>query len=201
MLDDFAPFDLSRGGVRVHGRIGEAWPHGIARVRLGAPNGPSSIRNGLDWLLASAAGIERPFAEIHAREHGDVGPYFREAIDRDIAREALRTLMAIREEGLRRPLPFAPYSAWALHAAPTPVLGMRDAARTWRGGERQWGEGSGDAWQLVLRGRDLFGDEALRDEFARLAGTIYGALATGASEPIDIAGIEVPAADDGEEAA
>ncbi len=188
-------------GVRVHGRIGDAWPHGIARVRLGAPNGPSSIRNGLDWLLASAAGIERPFAEIHEYEHGDVGPYFREAIDRDIARDALRTLMAIREEGLRRPLPFAPYSAWALYAAEAPALGMRDAARKWRGGERQWGEGSADAWQLVLRGRDLFNDEALRDEFAMLAGTIYGALATGASEPIDVAGVEVPAGDDGEEAA
>lgn len=188
-------------GVRLHGRIHDAWPQGIARVRLGAPNGPSTIRNGLDWLLAAAAGIELPFAEFHESGEGDIGPGMRPAIKRDAAIDALRALLDIRAEGLQRPLPFAPYSAWALFSAPAPALGMRNAANIWRGGERQWAEGGSVAWQLALRGRDLFGDEAMRDEFAKLAGDVYGALMSGASRVIDIGGIELPERDDAEDAA
>ncbi|MBS0215101.1 MAG: exodeoxyribonuclease V subunit gamma [Proteobacteria bacterium] len=183
-------------GVRLHGRIADAWPRGIARVRVGKPNGPSAVRNGLDWLLASAAGIELPLAEFHESGKGDIGPHVRLSIGREAAIDALRVLMAIRAEGLRRPLPFAPYSAWTLYSAPTPVLGMRYAANTWRGGERQWAEGSSSTWQLALRGRDLFADEALRDEFAELTGDVYGALMSGLGRSIDIDGIELPERND-----
>ncbi|MBW8824089.1 MAG: exodeoxyribonuclease V subunit gamma [Xanthomonadales bacterium] len=188
-------------GLRLHGRIADVWPQGIARIRLGVPNGPSAIRNGLDWLLATAAGIELPFVEFHQAREGGVGPHLRTPIDRDAAIAALRILLAIRTEGLRRPLPFAPSSAWALYSAPTPALGLRNAASTWRGGERQWAEGGSDAWQLALRGRDLFDDEDMRSAFAKLAGDIYGALASGASGSIDIDGIMPPEHGDAEDAA
>lgn len=192
--------EIDIDGLRLHGRIADAWPQGIARVRLGTPNGPSTIRNGLDWLFASAAGIELPFVEFHELEDGVVGPHLRASVDRDVAIDALRALLAIREEGLRRPLPFAPYSAWALFSAPAPALGMRNAANTWRGGERQWAEGGSDAWQLALRGRDLFADDGMREAFVELAGKIYGALMFGASRVIDIDGTELPERDEAEDA-
>ena len=64
-------------GVRVHGRLDDIHPHGIARLRFGTPNGPSSIRNGLDWLLASAAGVELPFVEFQDGCDVGIGPHRR----------------------------------------------------------------------------------------------------------------------------
>ena len=60
-------------GVRVHGRLGEAYPDGIVRLRFGKPSGPSSLRNGLDWLLASAAGVDLPFVEFHEAPDAGIG--------------------------------------------------------------------------------------------------------------------------------
>src|SRR5690606_33911273 len=44
--------EVESDGVRVHGRISDAYPHGLDRLRFGKLNGPSVIRSGLDWLLA-----------------------------------------------------------------------------------------------------------------------------------------------------
>ena len=75
---DTLPLEVVIDGVRVHGRLADVWPQGIARLRFGAPNGPSVLRNGLDWLLARAAGVERPFVEFHEADHG-FGPHPRES--------------------------------------------------------------------------------------------------------------------------
>src|SRR5690606_38730732 len=110
---DTLPLAVEIDGLRLHGRIADAWPQGIARLRFGAPNGPSWLRNCLDWLLARAAGVELPFVEFHDIE-GDIGPHTRNALSREDAIEALRALLALRRDGLQRPLPFAPYSGWEL---------------------------------------------------------------------------------------
>lgn len=187
-------------GLRLHGRIAEVLPQGIARLRFGAPSGPASIRNGLDWLLASAAGIESPLVEFHEREDG-VGPHLRQPIPRETAVGALRALLALRADGLRRPLPFAPYSGWALFDADTPERGLQDAARKWRGGERQWAEGDGDALRLALRGRDPFADADSQREFARIAGIVFGAVTKGEAAPIEIGAVRLPEQDDAEDGA
>src|SRR5690606_25755588 len=67
-------------GVRVHGRIHDAWPQGIARLRFGKPNGPSVIRSGLDWLLARAANIDLPFVEFFDAGRDGPGPHPRKNI-------------------------------------------------------------------------------------------------------------------------
>jgi len=188
-------------GVRLHGPIVEAFPHGIARLRFGAPNGPSTIRNGLDWLFARAAGIDLPFYEFHEVERNGIGPHAREAIPRSQALEALRGLLALRREGLQRPLPFAPYSAWEFFAADGGERGLRNAARRWRGGERGWAEGEGDAIRLALRGRDPFADAADADAFARVAGIVFGAVVHGLPAAIGIGGAALPGDDDAEDAA
>ena len=187
-------------GVRVHGRIDGLHANGIARLRFGKPNGPSSIRNGLDWLLASAAGVELPFVEFHEDVDTGIGPHRRPPLSRESAIDALHALVALRHDGLRRPLPFAPYSAWELFVAPDAERGLRNAASRWRGGDKQWAEGDSAALQLAFRGRDPFADAAAREEFIELAFVVFGAVTAGeALPPPAIGDVELP--DDAEDAA
>ena len=187
-------------GVRVHGRIDGLHANGIARLRFGKPNGPSSIRNGLDWLLVSAAGVELPFVEFHEDVDTGIGPHRRPPLSRESAIDALHALVALRREGLRRPLPFAPYSAWELFVAPDAERGLRNAASRWRGGDKQWAEGDSAALQLAFRGRDPFADAAAREEFIELAFVVFGAVTAGeALPPPAIGDVELP--DDAEDAA
>ena len=187
-------------GVRVHGRIDGLHANGIARLRFGKPNGPSSIRNGLAWLLASAAGVELPFVEFHEDVDTGIGPHRRPPLSRESAIDALHALVALRREGLRRPLPFAPYSAWELFVAPDAERGLRNAASRWRGGDKQWAEGDSAALQLAFRGRDPFADAAAREEFIELAFVVFGAVTAGeALPPPAIGDVELP--DDAEDAA
>ena len=187
-------------GLRVHGRIDGLHANGIARLRFGKPNGPSSIRNGLDWLLVSAAGVELPFVEFHEDVDTGIGPHRRPPLSRESAIDALHALVALRREGLRRPLPFAPYSAWELFVAPDAERGLRNAASRWRGGDKQWAEGDSAALQLAFRGRDPFADAAAREEFIELAFVVFGAVTAGeVLPPPAIGDVELP--DDAEDAA
>jgi exodeoxyribonuclease V gamma subunit len=181
--------------------LADAWSQGkgFARLRFGAPNGSSSIRNGLDWLLAAAAGVETPFVEFHDDGGSGIGPHVRDPVSKQAATEALRRLLALRREGLQRPLPFAPHSAWELFDADAPERGLQGAAKKWRGSERGWAEGDGDAIRLALRGRDPFADAASAAEFARIAGIVFGAVTRGIAAPIELGRIALPE-DDAEHA-
>jgi len=187
-------------GLRLHGRVGDAFPQGIARLRFGKPNGPSMLRNGLEWLLARAAGLELPFVEFHEDRQRGVGPHLREAIPREAAIAALRALLALRGEGLRRPLPFAPYSAWVLFDAADRERGVKDAAGKWRN-ERGWSEGDSEAHRIALRGRDPFTDTGALREFARVTGLVFGAVMKGVPAPLDLDGIDLADVDDEDAAA
>lgn len=166
-------------GVRVHGRLGGAWPGGLARLRFGKPNGGSVIRHGLDWLLLSASGQALPLFEFHEDEDGRFGPFRRDPIEPAQARDALRMLLGLRDAGLRAPLVFAPRSGWRYYSHPKPERGLEEARGQWRGGERVWGEGTEPAWQLALRARDPFADrEALR-EFLRNTHSVFAAVCSG----------------------
>ncbi|HSD15753.1 MAG TPA: exodeoxyribonuclease V subunit gamma [Thermomonas sp.] len=191
------PLEVVIDGVRLHGRLDDAWPQGIARLRFGKPNGTSSIRNGLDWLLATAAGVDRPFVEFHDDGERGVGPHPRPPLSRESAIDALHALLALRRQGLQRPLSFAPYSAWDLFNATDVERGIRDAANRWRGSERQWAEGAGEALRLALRGRDPFADRQALQEFAELAFIVYGAVTRG--EPMQAPTIHADALPDGED--
>jgi exodeoxyribonuclease V gamma subunit len=115
--------------------------------------------------------------------------------------EALRCLLALRREGLQAPLPFGPYSGWKLFDARDRVSGLGKAAQQWRGSEQQWGEGSGEAPRLALRGRDPFADASGLREFGRVTGLVFGAVTAGRPEPIDLGGLAPPADDEAEDAA
>ena len=182
-------------GVRVHGRIQNVFPKGIARLRFGKPNGPSVIRSGLDWLLARAAGIELPVVEFYDGGREGPGPHPRPELSPVDARAALRELFALRAMGLREPLPYAPYSAWAYSSADTPERGVRDAIKQWHGNGSPGGfaEGDGDALRQVLRGCDPFADEATLLRFADAALTVFEAVRDGrvygGIDPATLAGL------------
>jgi len=166
-------------GVTLHGRIADAYPHGIARVRFDKPNGTSSIRTGLDWLLASADGLSTPLVQFHDGGEAGPGPHIRPPLDAGQARALLAHLLALRARGLRKPLPFAPYSGWELFNAPTFERGLQLAASRWYGSERSWAEGQGEALRLAMRGRDPFTDEATQVAFVDQAMSIYNAVVNG----------------------
>jgi exodeoxyribonuclease V gamma subunit len=192
--------DVEIDGVRLQGRIGEAWENGIARLQFGKQSGRGAIRNGLDWLLATAAGIGLPFVEFHEDTKRGVGPHLRPPLARESAIDALQALIALRRDGLQRPLPFAPYSAWELFTAADAERGVIEAAKKWQGREGKWSERDGDAVRLALRGRDPFASEAALAEFAELAYIIYGAVTQG--EPMRAPVMSIDALpDDAEDAA
>jgi exodeoxyribonuclease V gamma subunit len=186
--------DVDIDGVGLHGRLGDVWPQGIARLRFGKPNGTSSIRHGLEWLLASAAGVELPFVELHDDGVVGIDAHVRKPLPREAAIDALRALLTLRREGLQQPLPFATYSGWALfEKRDDPVAGMKSAAGKWRGnGNGGWAEGDSDALRLALRGRDPFVDASAMREFGRIAGMVFGAVTTGEPAPISLGGTAVP---------
>jgi len=161
-------------GVRVHGRIADVYPHGVARVQIGELNGPAVIRHGLDALLLNAAGLAIPLVQIHDGDEG-VRAYVTPARSIDDAKDALRTLLALRRDGLRAPLRFAPGTGWAIHAA-EPAMREEAARNAWYPGDYRWGESTGEAIQLAFRGRDPLADAEGMADFIETSLRIYGAL-------------------------
>ena len=182
------PLEVEIDDVRLHGRIKDIWPQGIARLRFGERNGPSAIRHGLDWLLASAAGVELPFVEFQDDVDHGVGAHTRQALPRDTAIEALRGLLTLRAYGLRRPLPFAPYSAWKMFNGKTWEQRVKQASDSWHGFSgpqgNGWAEGDSEALRLALRGRNPFGHATTMAEFAALTFSIYGLVTAGEAQPV-----------------
>lgn len=174
------PAAIDLDGLSLVGRLDEVYPHGIARVRFGTPNGNSSIRSGLAWLLSGAAGLDAPLVQFHHDAESGPGPHIRAPLDADQARDALRYLIGLRAQGLRRPLSFAPYSGWAFFTqSDNPAKALAAAAKKWHGSDRGWSEGNGEALRLALRGRDPFTDDVMRIEFVDLSMGIYSAVVTG----------------------
>lgn len=167
-------------GTVLRGRIDNVYDHGLARVRIGEPNGPSTIRAGLDWLLLCAAGQGRPLVQFH--DDGDGAQrYERPALRAEQAREALRQLLQLREQGMREALAFAPYSGWALYSALRDGMSEEKAwqkmRERWTGDSgRNWAEGAGDAIKLTLRGRDLLADDGMREAFAATTEVVFDAV-------------------------
>ncbi len=205
-LADPPRLEVDIDGTTLHGRIADTYPHGIARIRFDTPNGTSSIRNGLDWLLASAAGLEAPLVEFHDGGEFGTGPHLRPPRDATQARTLLAKLIGLRAQGLRAPLPFAPYSGWEFFSAADMEKGLRNAAKKWHGSDRSWGEGTSEPLRLALRGRDPFGDEATQVAFVDQSMTVFGALVSGTLHTgVDIAALRALAANidvqgDGEDA-
>lgn len=168
------PVDLTLDGRHLRGSLGDAYPQGLARVRLGAWHGRYVLDQALDRLLLSALGDPRPLVRFLRGAEPDVQPPF----ERERALAGLRRLLAIYDEAQETPLPFAPRAGyeWFVHRD-QPARAWSEAAKAWRDREAH-GEGD-DPWvRLALRGNDPFDDadgESAR-RFRALSERIFGAL-------------------------
>lgn len=142
-------------GVRLHGRINDVHAQGIVRLRPGPLNGRAAIRNGLDWLLANAAGDTLPLVQFHDSGEDGLGPHVLPPLPPEQAQQVLRRLLQLRNEGLRAPLLYAPSTGWALYTA-LPAKREAEGRARWYGSDRSWAESSGAGYQLALRGHDPF---------------------------------------------
>ncbi|HVR80654.1 MAG TPA: exodeoxyribonuclease V subunit gamma [Luteimonas sp.] len=177
------PFELDLDGVRLHGRIDGIHHVGLARLRFDAVHGPSQISHGLDWLVLCALDEGRVLAQFVDTKQGR-GPFLREPINAASAHHALRTLLALREQGLREPLPFGSRAGWAwFDAGNDDNKGWIAASKQWRS-ERGWSEGDTVSAQLALRGRDPFVDELLGQRFRAIARTVFDAVVSGRSNTV-----------------
>ena len=170
--------DLPGGAVHVRGRIEDDYGDALARVRVGSPNGPSTVRDGLDWLLACASDTPRALVQFH--DSGD-GPALHERapLAPAAARDALRVLLELRAKGLAEPLPWGPYTGWTYYNEDRPDVALKKARERWEGGHQQWGEGSAEAFRLTLRGRVLFDDAVMFRRFEDINARIFRALVDG----------------------
>ncbi len=166
--------------MRLHGRVGDRHPEGLVRLRAGALNGNAVIRQGLDWLLANAAGDALPLVQFYDGGDAGPGPHALPALTVPAARAALRALLQLRQRGLREPLRFAPYTGWVLFNAPVEKQ-RSEGWKQWHGSDRSWGEANSDAWQLLLRGADPFADDASYADLLRNSQVVFSALREGRS--------------------
>ncbi len=171
-------YEVEIDGVRLHGRVDDIHPQGIVRLRAGSLNGPAAIRHGLDWLLANAAGDALALVEFHDGGDDGVGPHVLPAVPAPTARAALQALLQLRREGMCAPLLYGPYTAWTLYRAPAAKRESEGWAQ-WHGGERRWGEASGDAVQLALRGRDPFADADSYQQLLHTSFVVFSAVREG----------------------
>ncbi|GAB2518135.1 exodeoxyribonuclease V subunit gamma [Lysobacter humi (ex Lee et al. 2017)] len=170
---DELPVELVIGDALLHGRIAGVHPQGLARLRFGELNGPAQIAHGLDWLAANAAGHPRPLLQFAVHD-GRVDVLERAPIAAAQARSALAALLALREAGVREPLPFGAYAGWAWWHDQDDA-GWKAARERWAG-TRRWAEGRTPAMRLTLRGRDPFAGDDAAERFRATARRIFDAV-------------------------
>lgn len=175
--------DVQIDDVQLGAELSDLYPHGLLQLRVGERSGPAVIRAGLQWLLASAAGLSQPLVWIHQVPKTGYELESRPPLPADQARQVLRHLLQLRSQALREPLPFAAYGGWKywlLAAEGKADYGMQQAQQTWQGsGDGSWAEGDSLALRLAFRGRGVFADDALREQFRTLADAIFGAVVHG----------------------
>ena len=105
----------------------------------------------------------------------------------DTVRKQWRTLLALRQQGLREPLPFGARAGWSWFAAVNDHADNDDkgwiaASRQWHS-DHGWSEGATATAQLALRGRDPFVDPVLGQRFRAIARTLFDAVVHGRDTP------------------
>jgi len=172
------PFVLALDGWRLQGQLREVWPFGLLDVRMYKER-PGDL---LDlWVrhLVLCALVERRQmpAPIGCASTvlwlGDKGTHFRPCAE---AATLLGQLLDLHRRGLGAALPFFPRSALAYQREIGKGNGepeaMRSALGKWSPGH---GDGRGECEEPYIR--LIFGEgNPLGEEFARLAGAVYGPL-------------------------
>jgi len=173
------PIALDLGDVRLTGALVDVDDAHALRIKIGEPKGRDIIRWHLDALVLAALDDPRGVLTFAEFDVGDVGPHPVRSQSRDAARETLRWLVALMQEGLDAPLPLRPAAAWAWYEQ---WLATQDLERADDAAMKNWtirgggGEGGDAATVLALRGAVPFADEQATNRFRALARSLFDAL-------------------------
>ena len=168
-----APFALEICGTRLHGEIGGLRGGALRQLKASKKaHGAVRLPFWITHLCGCAAGLVTAPAEMHLQEERIVLPL----LAPEAAHARLAELLALHAEGMRRPLPLFPKSAWAyaqeMHRSADAAKALKEAHAAFEDGFERDGEGS-DAY--VAR---AFADPeaALGEEFAALALGVFTPL-------------------------
>jgi len=184
------PFELEIDGTTLAGTLTDVQDRRVLRVALNGNgrHGGHALRHGLDWLVASALGLELHEMCVE-KKGGSPSIEARESLPPAQARAALASLLALRGYALRTPLCFLPKSShawWRLAAGEgddAPDRALEEAETLWTGGDNDFG-GPCEAQAatcIALRGRDPFsdGDAESLDAFVLLSQRVFDAVEKG----------------------
>ena len=162
-------FDLGGEGWTLDAAFGDLRATGLVRQRYDDTRANDYLAGWITHLALCAgapAGVDLA-TEWHSRD----GIYrLRPCDSRDAAHAALAALVALYRDGLMRPLPFFPKSAWSWAVN----NGSRSkAVQKWTGGGRaEFGERNDGAIRLAFRGRP----DPLDDTFYATAAAVFSPL-------------------------
>jgi exodeoxyribonuclease V gamma subunit len=176
-------------GTRLEGAPADPYPNGVLHVRPGEMDGRYVLRAWLDALLCAAAGVDKP-VRLVGLEGNDACSFELPRLAQEDAREQLRALIGLYDQGRRAPLPFFVRASWNYATAlvkaekkagaPLPAVdpGVFEKAARSAEGDNDFGghnEFESDAVCIVWRGRDLPGaaDGALAQDLHRVALAVF----------------------------
>lgn len=164
--------DLSLEGFRLTGRIRNIYPDRMVRFRFATVKPKDHLRGWILHLAMNAAmGGEHASASLIAGKD-DLWEY----APVDHAGDILLDLLKIYWQGLRRPLPFFPISAWAY--AQVMSGGEKPPEAAWKAARNAWESGYNPGEDDDPYFQKCFGhlDSPLDDEFGELALAVFGPL-------------------------
>ncbi|RMG11292.1 MAG: exodeoxyribonuclease V subunit gamma, partial [Planctomycetota bacterium] len=173
--------DLDLGAERLVGHLGDLWPGGLVVTRYARAKASALLSFWLRHLVLCATSPSPPPPSILVARRGSAAEAWSLApLEAGVARTHLTSLVALYQEGQRRPLPLFPECALAYADAylaamakgdPSPAAeerGWKKACAAWRGAPHRGLAGEGQD-PYVAR---LFGAEAsLADACARVRET------------------------------
>ena len=167
-------------GRRLVGTVTDLFGHQKLAVGYSALKAKQRLAVWIDLLAVSAA-----FPDEHHTGHaigkGDKGAdgYVSGPVDHR-AEEWLRALVALRDEGLTRPLPLPPETALAVAARRLGAPGARPAFTAWAGADGSPVPGErDDAWHVRVHGEKAPLDVLVADGIEDLAVTVWEPLLRG----------------------
>jgi exonuclease V gamma subunit len=159
-------------GGSLEGAPSDRYPAGVLHVRPGPIDGRYVLRAWLDALLCAAAGVATRVMLVGFDGKGEARSFELPQVGQQGARERLRALIGLHEQGRRAPLPFFVRTSWDHALACAEAGGAFDTAEIAIGidvfvrAARQSASGNGfggfsefesDAVCMAWRGRDLPG--------------------------------------------
>ena len=156
-------FELKLGRFVMQGNLDNSYQQGVARVVFGEMQGRHHCAHGLDALLLSALGNEKPlveFAEIKKERAATTHQGLRMIPPR--RKKQLSGLLELFVSGQKQPLPFYPDTGFAY------VKNLH--AQTFAFNEKAWEKASEAApeqdiwWTTAMRGQDPFNDHGEQPE-------------------------------------